>query len=120
MAEEKQQMRVSAWHNEAIRRFGSDMKQWRFVCPLCGHVAAVGDFEQYKDAGASPSSAYQECIGRYSGGPGGMHEGGFDADGNVKQPCNYAAYGLFKLSPCRVEAEDGTLVEAFAFAEVER
>ena len=56
---------VEEWTAEATRRFGPDMLKWRFRCPMCGHVASVQDF---KDAGAkSPSCAYQECLGRYTG-----------------------------------------------------
>lgn len=32
---------VEEWQAEGKRRFGEDVKKWRFVCPMCGHVAAV-------------------------------------------------------------------------------
>ncbi len=111
MPDQKQVMSVAHWYNEAIKRFGPDEAQWRFVCPLCGHVAAVEDFRQYAEQGATPASAYQECIGRYHG-KGGLNEE------EIPVPCDYAAYGFIKLAPVQVEAEDGALVESFAFAEV--
>ena len=42
------------WNAEGARRFGADQMKWRFVCPACGHVAAVQD---WKDAGAPVEAA---------------------------------------------------------------
>ena len=71
------------WKADGERRFGPDVKKWRFKCPMCGHVAAVQDFV---DAGAKDpaNSAYEECLGRYTG-KGSPKEG--DSSG-----CNYGAY----------------------------
>ena len=56
---------VEAWQAEAEKRFGKDYMNWKFQCPMCGHIASIADF---KAAGAkSPNCAYQECIGRYTG-----------------------------------------------------
>ena len=76
------------WKAEGERRFGKDILKWRFKCPMCGHVAAVEDF---KAAGAKDpaNSAYEECLGRYTG-KGSPKEG--DSSG-----CNWAAYGLFGI-----------------------
>jgi hypothetical protein len=52
---------VEAWRAEAVRRFGDDPLQWRFVCPSCGHVASCADF---KELGVDPGRAPHECIGR--------------------------------------------------------
>lgn len=109
---EKTEMTLAAWHSEGIRRFGPDEMNWRFVCPLCGHVAAPRDFKKYRDKGATPDSAYKECIGRY-GGAGGLNEE------EIPVPCDYAAYGLIRLAPVQVRAENGALVECFAFDGVE-
>lgn len=81
---------IEEWKAEGKRRFGEDFMKWKFVCPMCGHVAAVEDFRQYKDQGAEPDSSYVECIGRYTGAPG--PEKVKDASG-----CNWAAYGLFGI-----------------------
>lgn len=100
------------WKAEGERRFGKNVLEWRFKCPMCGHVAAVEDFRK---AGAdSPgNSAYQECLGRYTG-KGSPKEG--DSSG-----CNWAAYGLFGIPKGGVYVftglEEGAHI--FDFAEEE-
>lgn len=101
-------MTYQQWHEEGNRRFGPEFANWKFVCPGCSNVAAVGEFEPFKDKGATPNSATCECIGRYTGGDWGK---------NTK-PCNYAGYGLFRISPVKVLSPEGTPVNCFAFAEV--
>lgn len=99
---------IEEWTAKARQLFGDDELQWQFVCPVCGHVQKVEDFLPYKDRGATAASAYQECIGRYTGASEMKTKG--------QGPCNYAGYGLFRLSPVRVIA-DGEEVHAFAFNE---
>lgn len=96
------------WVADGTCRFGPNMIDWKFACPVCGNVAATGDFRQYAAQGSIPNSATCECIGRYTG-----------AKSAVKgiKPCNYAGYGLFRLSPVRITMEPGVVVHAFAFAE---
>jgi hypothetical protein len=96
------------WRAEGERRFGRDMMKWRFVCPICGNIASCEDFRQYADKGATPNSATCECIGRYTGAKDSF-------DKNVK-PCKYAGYGLFRLSPIRIDRGD-VETHCFAFAE---
>lgn len=103
---------VEEWKAEATRRFGPDMLKWRFRCPMCGHVASVQDF---KDAGAkSPSCAYQECLGRYTG-KGTPKKG--DSSG-----CNWAAYGLFGIPAEHdiVVVAPGDQVDVYPFADGEQ
>ena len=52
---------VEEWQAEGKRRFGEDVKKWRFVCPMCGHVAAVQDFID-KGVKDPANAAYEECI----------------------------------------------------------
>lgn len=103
-------MTQSAWREEGTRRFGKDFMDWKFKCPMCGHVASIREF---KDAGASdPNCAYQECIGRYTG------KGSPKKDDD--SGCNWAAYGLFGIPNGKgiiVIADDDTGVECFDFAE---
>lgn len=94
-----------AWLDKGTELFGADFNKWRFVCPGCGNIAAVEEFRPFKDKGADASSATSECIGRYSGGDW--------AKGT--KPCNYAGYGLFRLSPIYVINEDGHEIHSFAF-----
>lgn len=65
---------------------------YRFQCPVCKHVATPHDF---KALGADPQRAAQECIGRHM--PKSESREAFGPDGQVNAPCNFAAYGLFRL-----------------------
>lgn len=70
---------------EAKARFGDDPMTYAFRCPRCGDVATLQDF---KDAGADPARAGQDCIGRHLGAltkPKPTNTRG----------CDWAAYGLF-------------------------
>jgi hypothetical protein len=94
------------WIREGREKFGNDQMQWRFVCPVCGHVASVQD---YLDAKAPEGMIAFSCIGRLLGAAreafGGKGTG----------PCNYAGGGLFRLNPCIVDG-----VGYFEFAEASR
>ncbi len=104
-------MTLEEWMAEGKRRFGEDMSKWRFVCPACGHVQSPDDFRPHASEGATPDSARQECIGRYL--PRGEAHTIFEKG----EPCNYAAYGLFRLAPLVVTGHEGTEHQCFAFAE---
>lgn len=106
-------MTQSEWMEEGKHRFGKDYMEWKFQCPMCGHVASIREF---KDAGAdSPNCAYQECIGRYTG-KGSPKKG--DSSG-----CNWAAYGFLGIPNGKgvivVSDDDGIGTECFGFAESE-
>lgn len=96
------------WMAEAARRFGPDPLGWTFVCPVCGHVATVGD---WKSAGASEGAVAFSCVGRNTGAGSAM-------DGQPG-PCNYAGGGLFRLNPVTVTTEDGAENQVFDFAPAE-
>ena len=97
----------SDWYAEGRRRFGPDMRQWRFVCPCCGHTAKAGE---WVDAGAERMAAFS-CIGRAVGAKRKAFGGKGDG------PCDYAGGGLFGLNPVKVTHPDGTANRHFAFAE---
>ena len=82
-----------AYKLEAVNKFGPDIKNWRFVCPVCGHIASGQD---YLDAGAPAGAIAFSCVGRWTGGKGTL----FDSS---KQPCNYSGGGLFTLNPVEIE-----------------
>lgn len=91
------------WYAEGRRLFGDDVMQWRFVCPVCGHVASVQD---WKDAGAPEGSVAFACVGRWI-------EGSRRAFGDKGAgPCDYSGGGLFGLNPITVDGDQ----EVFAFA----
>jgi hypothetical protein len=101
---------VEAWQARARELFGDNFLDWRFVCPICGNVASVREF---KEAGCpTPNSSYQECVGRWL--PKDRTKSAFKGDGKVKKPCDYAGYGLIRVSPVRVVTPDGEL-HAFSF-----
>ena len=106
-------MKHADWLAEATKRFGERGRDWRFVCPACGHEASCADFQAL---GVEPSRAAQECIGRVHNEQGAPGVRGKFGDA---QPCNWAAFGLFGTlnGGVRVEFDDGKVVAAFAFAE---
>ncbi len=100
-------MTKEEWVLEGEKLFGLDMFDWKFVCPSCGHVQSVRDFETYKNDGTTPSTAYFNCIGRYSGF---MHV----SIGTKPGPCNYTSGGLFNLNTIIV-IDDGVGHSVFDF-----
>lgn len=107
-------MPYAEWHAEGTRRFGGDYFGWKFKCPICGNIASIGDFQKYKDAGATPDSGTQQCIGRFSG----SKYKAFGASTSERgAPCDYALYGLFRLPGVVILMPDGVKRMAFAFAD---
>lgn len=109
-AKERRTMTDDEWNAEAVRRFGRSVLDWRFVCPACGHVAAVRDWQA---AGAPEGAIAYSCVGRYL--PSCREAFGGEGPG----PCNYAGGGLFGLNPITVIRSDGKPHDVFAFAEVQ-
>ncbi len=109
---QKIRMTKEEWEAKGKELFGKDYMEWRFVCPGCGHIQAVKDFRQYKEQGANPNSATCECVGRYSGGKSWMR----DNPRKTGEPCDYAGYGLLRISPVTVVDNDKE-IHTFAFAE---
>ena len=108
---------LAAWRAKAVELFGEDNMKWKFVCPICGHVASVQD---WKDAGAPMQSAAFSCVGRWAGVNPATAKGDIGPNGiEGKGPCNYAGGGLFKLNPVIVVDPDGVEMKAFAFADNE-
>ena len=96
------------WEREGVELFGPHMLTWKFKCPGCGNIQSVEDFRKFKDQGATPNSAYQECIGRYTNGKSFTH-----MKSGEKGPCDYAAYGLFDICHTTVILEDGKKISVF-------
>ena len=92
-------IKVDDWLAALTGRFG-EAKNWKFVCPICGHVQSVQDFI---DAGADANHAYFNCIGRYKNGVG----------------CDYTLGGLIKVSSTAIIADDYNIVSVFEMAENE-
>ena len=112
----KQYLKFDEWKAQGAKLFGENMKEWRFVCPVCGHVQTP---RMFHEAGLDPNWVTNQCFGRHLPKE---QRGGFSKDhGNpdIKSPCDYAAYGLFKLAPIEVEFPGGERSECFGFANIE-
>ena len=107
---------LEEWRAKATALFGADFMKWKFVCPICHHVARVQD---WKDAGAPAESAAFSCVGRWAGAnPKTAKKGAIGPNGiQGHGPCNYAGGGLFQHNPVVVIDPDGVELRAFAFAE---
>lgn len=81
------------WIKEAQARFGTDSMRWKFVCPVCGHVASVAD---WKRVGAGEGEVAFSCVGRHIASA----KQAFEENGTG--PCTYAGGGLFRLNPVTV------------------
>lgn len=108
MNDTKRTIPKDAWFAEGTRRFGPDIDNWRFVCPVCAHVASVAD---WRAAGAGEGAIAYSCIGRWLGVD---QKTAFCAKG--MGPCNYAGGGLFGFNPVRVVRPNGIAVDLFEFA----
>jgi hypothetical protein len=74
---------MESYHAEAVKLFGEDKLNWRFVCPVCGNSASTQD---YKDAGAKMSAVGYSCLGRWE-----------------EKGCDYSGGGLFNLNPVEID-----------------
>jgi len=98
--QQRQKMTGEQWRAEAMRRFGDDVLNWRFVCPSCGAEIRAA---QWSAAGAPSTAVAFSCVGRWKDGFG----------------CKYAGGGPLKLNPITVVHDDGTEADYFAFADVD-
>lgn len=96
------------WKAEGRRLFGDDIMKWRFVCPICGHVATPQDWVTAGGDKARNMIAFS-CIGRLTINP----KKAFGNDKRKKGPCDYAGGGLFTVNPIQVGARKDRV---FAFA----
>lgn len=87
------------WVAEGEKRFGKEKLDWKFVCPNCGHVQTMRDFQ---NADIDPQRAYQVCASRYNIGG--------------KSTCKWSAGGLFCKEGQWVISQDYTPVLIFSFA----
>lgn len=99
------------WLAEGKSLFGTETKDWQFVCPSCGNIQSMRDFAE---AGVDDpaSKVHYSCIGRWTGDQNDMCSG--------KQPCNYTLGGLLVLAELYVIDADGQEHPVFRFAEIEK
>jgi hypothetical protein len=103
-------MTLAEWTAEGKRRFGEGMTAWRFVCPVCGHVASENEWLR---AGAPHGAIGFACVGRWIDGS----KKAFEDEGPRDGPCTYTGGGLFQFNPVRVDYPDGETTTWFDFAE---
>ena len=108
-------MTIVEWQNLGEKLYGNNVEDWEFKCPMCGKVSKVSDFQKYESKGATPSSAYQECIGRYEGKGTPKNQDG--------KCCNWTAYGFFGIpndNKVVLKDDDGkTFTTIFPFSKEE-
>lgn len=107
---------LQEWQEEGKRRFGVDVKNWKFICPACGRTNTGHDFSK---AGATPDDLYTTCIGRHNGkGVDGMGVMKSKRKPSPEHGCNWAAFGLFGTlnSGDIVINKDGAEIAVFSFA----
>lgn len=105
------------WLKKAARLYGENAGDWNFICPICKTPQTGKDFVKagLTKEQASTSIA-NECIGRFLP----EKQKAIGEKKIVKgRPCNYAGYGIFQLNPVEIEFEDGTIRNAFDFADEE-
>lgn len=103
---------LEEWLAEGEKRFGNDIKNWKFVCPACRRVNIASEFLEYTD---DINVVYQNCIGRFNG----KGISGFSASKkHTKDGCDWAAYGLFgTLDRGLIVINEGKEVQVFDFAD---
>lgn len=94
------------WKAEGAALFGDNQMDWRFVCPVCHHVASVADW--YSLGAAGKSMVAFSCVGR-------LNAGSSEAFSGKPGPCNYAGGGLFGMNPVTVILEDNERTRVFEF-----
>lgn len=103
MTDDLVRMTEEEWRALGAKLYGADTMKWRFVCPVCKHVATPAD---WKAAGAPEGSVAFACVGRWI-------EGSKEAFSKDRAgPCTYTGGGLFRLNPVKVGEH-----EVFSFAD---
>lgn len=101
-------MTYKEWTDLGISLFGKDRREWKFECPVCGHIASIQD---YLNAGAPDGAIGFSCIGRWIKNS----KKAFEMKRGEKGPCNYTGGGLFQRNPVEIE-KDGIINKYFNFA----
>lgn len=102
------------WLAEGTERFGPNVEDWRWVCPMCGHITSLAD---WRAAGAGEGAFAFSCVGRWL--PEAREAFARGAGDRGVGPCNYAGGGLFKLNPVIVTLPTGEPCQVFEWAPKE-
>ena len=91
------------WINEAIELFGKDSKEWKFVCPSCGHIQSIKSVLEHNpslDSNDIQNWIHYNCEGRINEGEG----------------CVWTLGGLFHIHKLEVIYQEKT-IPSFEFAK---
>ena len=105
---------------EAKARFGENVRDWKFVCPMCGTVQSV---QQLLDAVIASGGTKDDvhgyigfsCIGRFTG----QGDSGIAAKNRGEKwdkGCNWTLGGLLRMHNLEVAMPDGYLRPTFELA----
>ena len=87
---------LNAYYLEGVRLFGNNPLDWRYICPVCGHIASAQDFI---NVGATTDRIGIACIGAIKNPKQAFNP----AHGTGKGPCNYSGRGKFDFNPLHVQ-----------------
>ena len=94
---------IEEWKAEAVKRFGEDSKNWKFVCPMCKTEQTPKDLI---DTGMTEDEMQGyigfSCIGRFN---------------NKLTGCDWTLGGLFQIHTVEINTGDG-IRKIFDFAEL--
>ena len=101
------ELTLEEWRELGEKVFGPNRNDWRYQCPICGHVAPQ---RAWIEAGAPAGAIGFACVGRWTG-PRRTAFG----DDSGPGPCDYTGGGLFGFNPIHVSLPDGRIVQLFPF-----
>lgn len=114
------EIQAREWLKEGEKLFGPDKRDWKFVCPNCGHIQSGRDFIELNRLGISDVEAcnvvFFSCIGRYDTRIPETKIGTIFDKEPKQQPCNYTNGGLFCLAKLIVVDHKGQKTPVFEFA----
>jgi hypothetical protein len=94
---------IEEWRAEAVKRFGDDPKNWKFVCPACKTEQTIQDFI---DMGFTEDQWHgyigYSCIGRFN---------------NKEKGCDWTLGGLFQIHTVEIKIGND-VAKRFDFADV--
>lgn len=93
-------IKMNDWMSSGTKRFGQDMRYWKFKCASCGETQTLKEFQDAGIKGAK-NMFYYSCIGRH------LEDRG----------CQWTLGGLVKIHKTEVVSEDGEKVPVFEFAD---
>lgn len=112
MTLKNREINYEQWYAEGVKLFGNNVREWRFVCPMCERITAVKEWNKFGDRG--DGMAGFSCIGRlFPKTQSAFNTGSAELIRNNAIGCDYAGGGLFCMSPVKVIDKD---TYAFEFA----